>query len=136
VGRGTDAPFEQVGADWISGPGLAAELNRRFVPGVRVYPTRFTPQSSNFEGRTIEGVRFVITDRESFSALRLGLELISALNKLYPGQIDLDRNLRLIGNREVVEQLKAGADPRSLEPALMEKLPEFLEKRRRYLLYE
>lgn len=136
VGRGTDAPFEQVGADWISGVDLAAELNRRQTPGVRVYPTRFTPQSSNFQGKTIEGVRFVVTDREGFSALRLGLELISALNRLYPGRIDLDRNIGLIGNRELVTQLKSGMDPRQIEPAHMEQLAGFLEKRRRYLLYE
>ncbi|MCL4796946.1 MAG: DUF1343 domain-containing protein [Bryobacteraceae bacterium] len=135
VGRGTDAPFEQVGADWISGVELAAELNRRQVPGVRAYPTRFTPQSSNFEGKTIEGVRFVVTDREGLSGIRLGLELIGAINRLYPGQIDLDRNIRLIGSRELVEQLKAGVDPRFLEPALAEKLAGFLEKRRKYLLY-
>jgi uncharacterized protein YbbC (DUF1343 family) len=135
VGRGTDAPFEQVGADWISGVELAAELNRRQVPGVRAYPTRFTPQSSNFEGKTIEGVRFVVTDREGLSGIRLGLELIGAINRLYPGQIDLERNIRLIGNRELVEQLKAGLDPRFLEPALSEKLAGFLEKRSKYLLY-
>lgn len=136
VGRGTDAPFEQVGADWISGADLAAELNRRQVPGIRAYPTRFTPQSSNFQGKTIEGVRFLITDRESFSALRLGLELIAALNRLYPGQIDLARNVRLIGNQELIVQLNQGVDPRQLEPHHMEKLAEFLEKRKAYLLYE
>src|SRR5580704_6540146 len=66
VGRGTDAPFEQIGADWIRGRALAAFLNGRFIPGVRVYPTRFTPASSNFAGRSIEGVRFAITDRNAF----------------------------------------------------------------------
>lgn len=136
VGRGTDAPFEQVGADWISGVDLAAELNRRQTPGVRAYPTRFTPQSSNFQGKTIEGVRFVVTDREGFSSLRLGLELISALNRLYPGQIDLDRSIKLIGNQELASQLKTQVDPRHIEPAHMEQLAGFLEKRRRYLLYE
>ena len=58
VGRGTDAPFEQIGADFISGRELAAYLNRRQIPGVRVYPTRFTPADSNFKGVRIEGVRF------------------------------------------------------------------------------
>jgi len=136
VGRGTDAPFEQVGADWISGVDLAAELNRRQVPGIRAYPTRFTPQSSNFQGKTIEGVRFVITDREGFSAVRLGLELISALNRLYPGKIDLETNVRLIGNRGLIEKLRAGLDPRQLEPALTEELAAFYMIRSRYLLYE
>ena len=90
VGRGTDAPFEQVGADWIRGPELAAFLNNRMIPGVRVYPTRFRPSSSNFAGTSIEGVRFIITDRDAFDSIRLGLELAYAFEQLYPGKMDLD----------------------------------------------
>ena len=136
VGRGTDAPFEQLGADWINGRELAMLLNRRFVPGVRFYPTSFTPASSNFEGRRVEGVRMVVTDRESFSALRLGLELIWALQKLYPGKIDLEANLKLLGNREMVNKIIEGTDPRMVEPAVMETVIPFLEKRKPYLLYK
>ena len=51
VGRGTDSPFEQIGADWIHGRELAGFLNGRFIPGVRVYPTRFRPPASNFSGK-------------------------------------------------------------------------------------
>ena len=58
-------------------------LNAEFIPGVRVYPTRFQPSSSHFAGRTIEGVRFVITDREAFDSVRLGLEVAVALQKLF-----------------------------------------------------
>src|SRR5436189_249784 len=83
VGRGTESPFEQVGADWIDGRQLAAFLNSRFIPGVRVYPTRFQPNASNFKGRTIDGVRFVITDRNALDSARLGLEVGYALEKLY-----------------------------------------------------
>ena len=88
VGRGTDAPFEQIGADFIGGRELAAYLNRRQIPGVRVYPTSFTPADSNFKGVRIEGVRFEITNRELLDSTRLGLELAAALQKLYPGKID------------------------------------------------
>ncbi len=87
VGRGTDSPFELVGADWIRGRELANFLNGRFIPGVRAYPTRFRPTSSNFSGKTIDGVRFVITNRDTFDSVRFGLELGYALNKLYPGKI-------------------------------------------------
>ena len=87
VGRGTDSPFELIGADWIHGRELASFLNGRFIPGVRVYPTRFRPTASNFSGKTIEGVRFVITNRDTFDSTRLGLEVGYALNKLYPGKI-------------------------------------------------
>ena len=91
VGRGTDAPFEQIGADWIKGQALAAALNAQFIPGVRAYPTKFQPTASNFAGQTIEGVRFVITDRESFDSTRLGIEIAVALQTLYPGKIDFEK---------------------------------------------
>jgi uncharacterized protein YbbC (DUF1343 family) len=136
VGRGTDAPFEQVGADWIDGRRLAEYLNKRFVPGVRFYATRFTPGASNFKDKPVEGVRFVLTDRESFSALRLGLELAAALEKLFPGQMAFDANLRLIGNREAAERLKMGEDPRATELWAQETIAGFRDLRKKYLLYK
>lgn len=136
VGRGTDAPFEQFGADWIKGAELANYLNRRFVPGVRFYPTQFTPNASNFSGKTIEGVRMVITDREAFSTLRLGLEIAAALHKLYPGRIDFDRNARLIGNQEMIDGLKQGIDPRTLEESLRASAAPFAGQRAKYLIYK
>jgi uncharacterized protein YbbC (DUF1343 family) len=136
VGRGTGSPFEQIGAEWIQGADLAAYLNRRWIPGVRTYAVRFTPSSSNLAGKEIEGVRFVVTDREVFSALRLGLELSAALEKLYPGKIDWNGSRRLIGSAKTIEGIRTGTDPRSLEERLMEDVRPFLEKRRRHLLYE
>lgn len=135
VGRGTDAPFEQIGADWIRGAELAGYLNRRYIPGVRCYATRFQPTSSNFQGRLIEGVRFVITDREAFNSSRLGLELAAALLKLYPGRLDLQANLRLIGSRDTVAALVKGEDPRSILTRQQEALSEFQRRRESYLLY-
>ncbi|HLJ15043.1 MAG TPA: exo-beta-N-acetylmuramidase NamZ domain-containing protein [Bryobacteraceae bacterium] len=135
VGRGTDAPFEQIGADWIDGQKLAAALNCRFIPGVRVYPTRFRPASSNFAGKTIEGVRFVITDREALDSVRLGLEIIYALQNLYPGKLNLEGDRFLIGNREVIDALQHGKDPRTIQLKLEDSLRAFLQKRQPYLLY-
>ncbi len=136
VGRGTDAPFEQIGADWIQGPQLVAFLNGRYIPGVRVYPARFTPASSNFSGRSIEGVRFVVTDRNAFDSTRLGLEVAYALGKLYPGRIPWEENRFLIGNRQVIDAMKAGADPRDTVQKMEESLPAFLKHREPYLLYK
>jgi uncharacterized protein YbbC (DUF1343 family)/CubicO group peptidase (beta-lactamase class C family) len=135
VGRGTDAPFEQVGADWIQGQGLAAALNAQFIPGVRAYPTRFQPTSSNFAGQTIEGVRFVITDRESFDSTRLGIELAVALRTLYPGKIDFDKCKFLIGSHEVILALAQGKEAIDIwSPAQAEAI-KFAERRKLYLLY-
>ena len=135
VGRGTDAPFEQIGADWINGATLAAYLNKRMVPGVRVYPTRFTPNASNLNGKNLEGVRFVIVDRESFSSLRLGLEVAVALEKLYPGKIEFPASRHLIGSATALEAIMNAEDPRNLEPRLQESVQPFLDIRAKYLLY-
>lgn len=135
VGRGTDSPFELIGADWVRGTELAEFLNGRFIPGVRVYPTRFRPASSNFAGKTIEGVRIVITNRDTFDSTRFGLELAYALNKLYPGKIDWQANRFLIGNRVVLQQLKEGVDPRTIVQEMEDPLGTFAGRRQQFLLY-
>jgi uncharacterized protein YbbC (DUF1343 family)/CubicO group peptidase (beta-lactamase class C family) len=135
MGRGTDSPFEQIGADWINGPQLAQYLNSQFIPGVRVYPTHFTPTASNFKGKQINGVRFVITDRESFDSTRLGIEVATALEKLFPGHLDFDKCAPLIGNRQVIDYLKAGRDPSFICAKMQEEAAGFAQRRKPYLLY-
>jgi uncharacterized protein YbbC (DUF1343 family) len=126
VGRGTDAPFEQIGADFIRGPELAGYLNRRRIPGVRVYATRF---------EKVEGVRFVIANRDDFDSARLGLEIAAALRKLYPGKIDFAANVKLVGSAEVVRALAAGDDPRDIQQKMADSVAGFVKLREKYLLY-
>ena len=135
VGRGTDAPFEQIGADFIAGRDLAAYLNKRQVPGVRVYPTSFTPTDSNFKGKRIEGVRFEITNRDIFDSTRFGLELAGAIQNLYPGKIDWAVNKRLIGSDDVIRRLQSGQDPRQIQQSIQDALDDFIKLRAKYLLY-
>jgi uncharacterized protein YbbC (DUF1343 family)/CubicO group peptidase (beta-lactamase class C family) len=135
VGRGTDAPFEQVGADWVKGQGLAAALNAQFIPGVRAYPTKFQPASSNFAGQWIEGVRFVITDRETFDSTRLGIELASALQTLYPGKIDFEKCRNLIGNRETINGLLQGKPALDIWTAAQADAAKFADRRKPFLIY-
>jgi uncharacterized protein YbbC (DUF1343 family) len=132
VGRGTDTPFEQIGADWIHGADLVRSLNGMNVFGVRFYPVQFTPDSSNFKGKSISGVRFVITNRAVFSSAQLGLAIVASLQKLYPGKIALDMNSDLIGNAAVIRALKAGTDAPETGK---NKLQEFLDTRQKFLLY-
>jgi uncharacterized protein YbbC (DUF1343 family)/CubicO group peptidase (beta-lactamase class C family) len=135
VGRGTDAPFEQIGADFIGGRELAAYLNQRQIPGVRAYPTAFKPKESNFKDVHIEGVRFVVTNRELFDSTRLGLELAGALAKLYPSKIDFTASRMLIGSDDVIHRLQTGEDPRSIEQSLADSVAGFVKLREPYLLY-
>jgi uncharacterized protein YbbC (DUF1343 family) len=135
VGRGTDAPFEQIGADWIHGAELAQFLNRWVLPGVRVYATKFQPSSGPFAGKTMEGVRFVIVNREQLNSVRLGLDVAYALQRLYPGKINFEACRFLIGSREVVDALKAGIAPGVIEERLREQVQKFEDRRRPFLLY-
>ncbi len=135
VGRGTDSPFEQIGASWINGPALAQYLNTRFIPGLRVYPTRFRPNSSNFSGKDIEGVRFVVTDREAFDSTRAGLELAAALESLFPGKMDYGLCASLIGSRAIIDGLQHGRDASALWTASQAEASRFIERRKPFLLY-
>jgi uncharacterized protein YbbC (DUF1343 family) len=132
VGRGTDSPFEQIGADWIKGPDLERRLNALNLPGVRFYPVEFTPDSSNLKGKKVSGVRLVITGRGVLSSAQLGLAIASSLQKLYPGKIAFSVDKNLIGNEGVIRALTTGTD--TSEPA-RNKLQEFLDIRQKFLLY-
>ena len=136
VGRGTDSPFEQIGADFFGARELATYLNRRQIPGVRVYPTSFAPSESNFKGVRIEGVRFEIVNREMLDATRLGLEVAGAIQKLYPGKVDWAVNKRLIGSDEVIRRLQAGDDPRTIQQGMQDSVAAFVELREKYLIYK
>lgn len=135
VGRGTDAPFEQIGADWMNGRELARALNARSIPGVRVYPTAFQPKSSYFAGKTIQGVRFVVTDREAFRPVRFGFELAVAIERLFPAKIDWKVNRNLIGSEPAVAAILRKEDPRRIADGWEESINKYLARRARYLIY-
>jgi len=135
VGRGTDAPFEQVGADWIDARQLAIYLNREEIPGIRVYPTRFTPTESNLKGVPVQGVRFEIVDRNALDSTRVGLELAVALQRLYPGKIDWSKGRLLIGSEAVIQRIERGDDPEEIQDDYSDAVKEFAKDREPYLLY-
>ncbi len=135
VGRGTDSPLEEVGADWIDSKLLADRLNSRLIPGVRVYRTTLAPTSSQFSGKIIPGVRFVVTDRESFDSTRFGIELAVALRDLFPGHLDFAKSLALIGSTEVEKDLASGRDAGFIWAKMQEQAAQFIQRRKPYLLY-
>jgi uncharacterized protein YbbC (DUF1343 family)/CubicO group peptidase (beta-lactamase class C family) len=132
VGRGTDSPFELIGADWVRGSQLADYLRSREIPGVRFYPRSFTPESSHFSRKRVEGLGFEVTSRDIFSSSRLGLEVAAALGKLYPGKMDWEANRKLIGNGGVIAALSGAGDPVAASEAGM---AEFMALRQKYLIY-
>lgn len=135
VGRGTDTPFELFGAPWINGPQLAAELNHRFVPGVRFVPTLFTPDSGLYQGELCHGISLVITDRASLESMLMGLEIASALHKLYPDHFSYDKMIELVGNADTIAELKSGESPMRIVWDWQPALEKFRKMRAKYLIY-
>jgi uncharacterized protein YbbC (DUF1343 family) len=135
VGRGTATPFEVVGAPWIDGKALAAQLSARGLAGVRFEPATFTPSESAYAGRTCGGIRLTITDRNLLDTPLLGIELMAALYRLYGSQFLIDHTLGLIGSRASLEAVKAQTDPREIARAWTPSLEDFRVRREPHLLY-
>ena len=135
VGRGTDQPFEQIGAPWIDGPRLAAALNARALPGIRVYPVTFTPASSVHAGQACQGVFFVVTNRELLQPVRLGLEVASALWRLHADRFDSKTTARLLGSATALARAKAGEDPAAIVASWAGAEANWRRIRAKYLLY-
>jgi uncharacterized protein YbbC (DUF1343 family)/CubicO group peptidase (beta-lactamase class C family) len=135
VGRGTDTPFELLGAPWIKGKELAAYLNGRGIPGVRFVPVTFTPTASNYAGQKCEGANLVLTERNALDGPELGMELAAALRKLYPADYKMDRLTELLVNQEAYDGLVAVKDPRRIAQDWQEELEKFEALRKKYLIY-
>jgi len=136
VGRGTDTPFELLGAPWMNGRELAQYLNARQIGGVRFVPVTFTPSSSNYSGQLCRGVNIVITAREFVDSPELGIELASALMHLYPQQFHVEKMLDILANQSVYNAVAKGEDPRRIALDWQEDLLKFQQLRARYLLYK
>jgi len=135
VGRGTDTPFEVVGAPWLDGLKLAEALNRAGLAGVRFVPVRFTPKSSKFASEECGGVNIVITDRGAFRPVATGVEIAYQLNRQHPGTWKVDDYLRLLVNRTAIGALKEGKSPFEITATWQSGLAQFAEIRKRYLIY-
>ena len=135
VGRGTDTPFELLGAPWIVATKLARYLNAREISGVRFVPTSFTPSSSVYAGQKCEGVSLVVTDRDTLDAPELGLEIAAALHHLYADQFKLAGIDGLVRNKTTLDAVTAGRDPRRIAEDWQEELDKFKTVRAKYLLY-
>jgi uncharacterized protein YbbC (DUF1343 family)/CubicO group peptidase (beta-lactamase class C family) len=135
VGRGTDTPFEVVGAPWINARELAGYMNSRFIGGVRFIPIQFTPTSSKFANQLCSGVNIVVLDRYVLDAPALGIELATALHKLYPNDFQMPKMLEILANQATYDALVATKDPRWITASWRDAIEDFQQKRQKYLLY-
>jgi uncharacterized protein YbbC (DUF1343 family) len=136
VGRGTNTPFELLGAPWIKARELADYLNGREIQGVRFLPVDFTPTSSIYAHQLCHGVNLVLLDRSVLDAPEMGVELASALHKLYGTAYDMHRMPELLNNKAAFDAIVAGEDPRRISQDWQEQLSKFQEMRQKYLIYK
>jgi uncharacterized protein YbbC (DUF1343 family)/CubicO group peptidase (beta-lactamase class C family) len=135
VGRGTDTPFELIGAPWIDGRRLAEALSNAKLPGVRFVPVRFTPRASVHKDAECGGVNIIVTDRAAFEPVITGLEMAVQLKKLFPKDFSIERFNRLLVNQKVFDAFRQGSDARALKQIWESDLDGFRAIRRKYLLY-
>jgi uncharacterized protein YbbC (DUF1343 family) len=136
VGRGTDTPFEYVGAPWIDGVALARVLNARFLPGVRFVPVEFTPKAPYpYADQVCHGIELIVTDRNVLDSPELGLEIASAIHKVSGEKFQLNKINTLLANKGVLDGLLAGRDPQRIAEDWQQPLNDFNAKRKAYLLY-
>ncbi len=136
VGRGTDTPFEVVGAPWINGRELARQLNSRAIPGVRFVPIQFTPDASKYRGESCGGVNIIVTDRDQLESVRVGIEIATRLRALYPDDWQTQNLNRLLGNEAVCQSITSGQDALAAWMKSLDEVSEFRRERQRYLIYQ
>ncbi len=135
VGRGTDTPFEIIGAPYIDGVQLARKLNAVGLDGIRFVPIRFTPESSKFKNEQCGGINFIITNRKSFHPLKLGLELAHTLRLMYPDAWETKSLNRLLSHQKTFEALQAGTPVDVIRANYKNDLQDFQSRREQYLIY-
>ena len=135
VGRGTDTPFEVIGAPYVDDVRLAAELNRAGLPGVRFVPIRFSPKASVFKDKPCGGVSIVVTDRDALKAVDVGIVLALTLQRLYPNDFALEKVQRLLQHQPTLDAIKAGKTLAEIKQLWATDLEEFKKRREKFLIY-
>jgi uncharacterized protein YbbC (DUF1343 family)/CubicO group peptidase (beta-lactamase class C family) len=135
VGRGTDRPFEMLGAPWLDGRRLAEALTGAGLPGVRFVPTLFTPRGSKYEGEECGGVQIYLDDWRQFQSLAVGLTVAVELRRLYPEQWQLQRYGILLAHPPTLEALQRGDPVEKILLAWQPDLERFRTVRKEFLLY-
>lgn len=135
VGRGTDTPFEVIGAPWLDGRRLAAELNARELPGVRFVPIRFTPKSSVHAKEPCGGINLIITCRTRFVPVYTGLVIAETLRRLFPNEWHVQAYNKLLVNKAAFDALQQGATAETLTHSWQQEIEAFRARRRPYLFY-
>jgi len=136
VGRGTDMPFEIVGAPWLDARAFAWHLNAQNVPGARFVPREVTPRASVHAGALCGGVNVLVTDRDALDAVRLGLTIALALRDLHSSEWDTSKLGTLLAHDTTRQGIINGQDYAHLASGWAEAGDRFRVRRQRWLLYD
>jgi uncharacterized protein YbbC (DUF1343 family) len=136
-GRGTDRPFEQIGAPWLDAPAVAEAMNAMRLPGIRFEPITMpvAATAAKYPGQTLPAIRFAVTDRQAYRPVRTALLLIDQIRRRHPRDFAWTRTIdRLTGS----DRVRLAVEGNSL-PALLEEWDReaaaFAESRGPFLLY-
>jgi uncharacterized protein YbbC (DUF1343 family) len=135
VGRGTDTPFEILGAPWIDGAKFAAELQRRKISGVEFSPAEFTPTQDLYAGQFCHGVKIRISPKGELRSMRMGMEIEDVLHRMYPENFHVDKTITLIGNQATLDAIIRGESPAKIVKSWTPAQEKFRATRAKYLLY-
>ncbi|SKB08246.1 Uncharacterized conserved protein YbbC, DUF1343 family [Prosthecobacter debontii] len=135
VGRGTDTPFEILGAPYVDDLRLSYELNKQGLPGIRFLPIRFTPTASIFKDQPCGGVRLQVTDRQAIKPVQTGLSIATVFQQLYPSQFALDKVNTLLNHAPLLKDIRAGQSRREMTSLMQAETAAFEQRRSRFLLY-
>ena len=137
VGRGTDTPFEHVGAPWIDGPRLAEALNARQIPGVRFYPVRFTPDRQQVrQSRSARACSSSSPTARPCDRCASAWRLRRRSSKLFPGKLRSGCwRARLFGSSAGLDRIKAGDDPAAIAASWSAGEARWRLLRAKYLIY-
>jgi len=134
VGRGTDRPFELVGAPYINANALTAELKRAHLRGIDFMPASFTPSGSKFKGQACGGTRIRLINPHAHT-VDLGITLALALRKLYPEKWNVANLDKLLVHPESAKAILAGSSLAEIRGSWQEGLAAFAKRRSRALIY-
>lgn len=136
-GRGTDRPFETLGAPFIDGNLLASSLNQLGLPGIRFMPIEFTPTSSKFKGEQCHGVRLDVTLQEAFRPVLTGITIIRVIQRHWPDELRFRSNFlaQLLGIPGLEVQFSNGVLPETIQSTWASALENFHRRSSDYHLY-
>lgn len=135
VGRGTERPFEQLGAPWIDAQALVRVLRASRIDGVRITAVHFTPDAGPYTGQRCHGVAFSDVDAKRLRPSVLGIAITSALQALHADHFKLASTLGMVGSRDVLESIRRGTDVKQIVAAWEPDLHAFRQRREAHLLY-